>query len=515
VDVLTNDDNSVRSFYVIDGDYHLVTNSRKLVEDFLLAPQGKDSWGKGKDSLANLKEFRHSRNLMPVKDKHTAFVYLSDPFFRRILSPAIRTEMTRRIQALAELEMVQFAQVAAKAEGRKGQTIDSLVAGGFLPANFLTRPDGSHAKEVDGQIVDSLRGSKGAFIPVVDVEIDMITESELVAYSKFKTEYRRLWTRMDPVTVGITRKRVSKERDKLIFQFHITPYVRRGGLGFINSYLEPKNFVELQRSPGDLMGLEVCLNGMAGALVGGNKKTNMFLVMRDFEPEFTIERGEVKYTETKEQPPYYLGVTPISTSDNNPFFDRRIKKDKDGYFKGSGNVLIDMGKFGRIFDDFQVGSNQHAVLKTVTPNIKMLPSKRSAQLRAWMGDLKESKTYGMINTQIYLESRKSAAGAAGFLTFLSDQLQIKPKRANRVAELLLGGKLVCPLGGEFQTVGSRKTIREWRSTKCDTASSLDIKSIPKDYRCPLIEWVHGAELEFNINATTLETRVELDVSPAN
>jgi hypothetical protein len=502
VALLNNDDNSVRSFYVVDGSYHLVTNSKKLVEDFLQC-------GKGQNCLANLKEFRHSRNLMKLEDTHTAFVYLSDPFFRRLLSPAIRTEMTRRIQAHAEIKMIKFAQVAAKAEGLKHQTIEELIAGEFLPDEFLYRSDRSHTKIVEQEPVDSLRGSRGVFLPVVDVDIEKITQSEFLAYAKFKTEYLRLWTRMDPVTIGITRKRVSKDRDKLVFQFHITPYVKRGGLGFISTMVAPKNVVQLQRSPGDLMGAEVGFNSSASAMLQLQGSTSFFAVFRDCAPKFMIERGKIVHSDPNLEPPFYIGGTR-----KHPL-QKEIELDKDGYYIDDKKRTIfgQIAKVGRVFDDFQVHSNDRVILEAVTPNIKMLPAKRSAQLRVWVADLKESGVYPIINAGGYLESRKSSAGAAQFLSFVFDQLQVKHKRADDIVESLLGGKLVCPLGGEYKLIGKRKEMREWRSTQCKTASALDIRSIPTDYRLPLLEWFHGAELEFNISTTTLETRLELEVSP--
>ena len=45
VSFLSTPDNRVRSFYAVDGDYFLVTNSRRLVERFYEAGTGKESLG--------------------------------------------------------------------------------------------------------------------------------------------------------------------------------------------------------------------------------------------------------------------------------------------------------------------------------------------------------------------------------------------------------------------------------------------------------------------------------------
>lgn len=394
VSLINNADQSVRSFYVIDGDYHLVTNSKKLVEDFVNA-------GEGTNSLADLNEFRHARNLMQLKENHTVFVYLSDPFFRRLLSPAVRTEMTRRIQALGEIEMVQFARVAASSEQRKLRTVAQLIDSDFLPESFLHRSDESHAQVVNGETVDTLRGAAGVFVPVVDIPIERLTESEHSAYEAFKSEYRLMWTRMDPVTIGITRQKYSKKHDKLVFQFHITPYVRRGGLGFLAGYLQPDDKTQLKRLPGDLMGVEFCLNALVS---GSDKDTKIFFNVREFRVKYIVRQGQVKQDHSVE-PLYYLGFTPKSMMSPG-----KLKPDKDGYYDASKHgVFWGNQGFGRVFDDFRVFSNSKEVLEKVTPDTEIVPAARAAQLRMWFSDLKKSKAYPMLNAGVYLETRKSSA----------------------------------------------------------------------------------------------------------
>src|SRR5581483_8426124 len=122
-------DNSIRTFYAIDGDFHLVTNSRNLVERFY-------ETGQGNDSLGDSKEFHFARSVMPVDNYHVAFIYLSDEFFRNIVGPKYRVEMTRRMQAVTDIELLQLAKLAASAEKKPGDTIEQLIQGDFLPPGF-------------------------------------------------------------------------------------------------------------------------------------------------------------------------------------------------------------------------------------------------------------------------------------------------------------------------------------------------------------------------------------------
>ena len=45
VSFLSTPDNRLRSFYAVDGDYHLVTTSRAMVERFFAAGRGEGAWG--------------------------------------------------------------------------------------------------------------------------------------------------------------------------------------------------------------------------------------------------------------------------------------------------------------------------------------------------------------------------------------------------------------------------------------------------------------------------------------
>ena len=123
VSFISSPDGGVRSYYAQSGDYHLITSSRTMVEQFLAV-------AKGAGSLGATKEFRNARTIMPLARNDTVFVYFSDAFFRALASPRYRVEMTRRLEADADIELVQLAVLAAAAEGKPSGTIEQLSAGG-------------------------------------------------------------------------------------------------------------------------------------------------------------------------------------------------------------------------------------------------------------------------------------------------------------------------------------------------------------------------------------------------
>ena len=110
VSFLSTPDNRVRSFYAVDGDFHLVTTSRKMVERFYEA-------GAGKRPLGNAADFRHARSIRKPTDNDAIFAYLSQAFFQQLASPHYQIEMTRR-SALGH----RYRIGANGAAGGKGRT---------------------------------------------------------------------------------------------------------------------------------------------------------------------------------------------------------------------------------------------------------------------------------------------------------------------------------------------------------------------------------------------------------
>ena len=79
------------------------------------------------------------------------------------------------------------------------------MAAGLLPPEFGPLPDGSRIVLDGGEVYDSLRGRRGAFLPVADVPVDKVTQAEVAEYNKFADFYRAQWGRMDPIIAGVKR----------------------------------------------------------------------------------------------------------------------------------------------------------------------------------------------------------------------------------------------------------------------------------------------------------------------
>jgi len=504
VSLIATADNQMRSFYVADGDYHLVTNSRTLVRRFLEA-------GAGQKSLGQADEFRVARMLFPLTRQDSAFVYLSDEFFRNLVGPQYRVEMTRRMQAQTDLELIELAKLAAQAERRPGTTIEQLIAADLLPKHFGARVDGSRAVAAGDRFVDSLRGARGTFLPVADVPIDKITKSERQAYEEFERFYRSQWERVDPVAVGIRKQPgAGPRRETITLDIHIAPFAK-ARYGLFTNFLAPATKDRPAPSPDDLVSLQVRLNNLWWSGNDNRKPCWAFAGLRDHAGEFVVRYGHAypkDADQAKRETPFYVGGNRDGAARwlYNP---DQLEFDENGISKTRPN---DNDPWALQTAEYFVLSPQRKLLESLRPQLKIVEAERPAQLRLHIGDLANAKLAPLVNAETYLRGRRVSHGNTRFLHDLALQFPIPREDCRAVAEKLLDAKLVCSLGGEYKFVRTDGRLGKWTST-LDTAEVRENEplTLPAAYQPPPMNWFRGLDLEFSIGTTALDVHAELQV----
>ena len=114
---------------------------------------------------------------------------------------------------------------------------------------------------------------------------------------------------------------------------------------------------------------------------------------------------------------------------------------------------------------------------------------------------------------------------------LTTQLHVPPGEARDVAEQLVGGHFVDPLGGKYELLedGERASARGqngndellptpgarhlWASTAVTPQNRFLLTEIPADYQMPLVEWFRGLNLDVARvdSADALTLHAELDM----
>ncbi|MEX0866376.1 MAG: hypothetical protein WD030_03390, partial [Pirellulales bacterium] len=494
-------DNRLRSFYIVDGNYHLVTTSRYIAERFLQA-------GAGERSLAQSPDFIYARDKMPVDRKETIFVYLSDAFWRNLAGPRYRIESIRRNQSIASMQILEMARWAAWGEGVDTSKVSTLVDAGFLPPGFGKNAAGSKIvvrQRAGGGLdySDSQRGARGVFLPVPDVELAEISDAELAAYRRFLDEYNTSEARLDPVAIGIRRYATEEEKiEEVVIEAHVLPLSSRNW-DSLTQFLGPATRQRLGRLSRDLVRLDVVTAGVTNDyLFFGLEQFNAPLVVRGGRvgwalPDLNTSRG-------------YLGGAPdlgvldgvLNLLDFVPRQDTR----QVGY----AQLLGGLWRFRS--PQMTVLSFNKPVLDRVIPQFRWIEADRPAQIRLHIGDISKTSLRSAGNALGFQRAIDVSCGNAVFMHRLHEQLHVPLKDSLQVAELLVGARLDCPLEGDYELLqpaaGASTVSRpQWRSTTAARIASFN--DIPEEYEFPIQKWFRGLDAEVEARPDQLSLRASI------
>lgn len=537
VSLLSTPNHQVRSFLAVDGAFCFVTNSSELVRRFYEA-------GAGQGCLADLDEFKYARSQHNALHPAAAFLHLSDNFFRNLLSPQYRIEMTRRLASDIELETIELAQCAARSEGAKFDTIEDLRNGSYLPPGPEQRSDGSQSVPCDSvegrdggattrRWKDSRRGTRGSFLPIPDMQVTHATSQEARAYEGFRSEYARVWTRVDPVTINITRRAVDRnslpteqkeslkeaaQRERVVFDIYICP-VAAQHYGFLQGFLKPATTQRFKRIPGaivDLQALPIFGGPSANTPdTAGNTRVGVL----DENVDYQFNNGQVHAYDhissprAQKLPPWYWMC--LLNEQTRGALDK-IKLSADGYYQNIYQLFFHL-RWGKVTQDQEVNvivaSDRKDVVDQVFPTAGIEHAERPAQVRLQVADLKASKMFPFFRAQSYSRDVRTSFGSTYLLNELTQQFGVKPTEAAQVLNRTLDGELQCALGGELKYELDAPTGRQWRSTAFPSGKPTSVHAVAKDYRSQLLDWWHGLDLEFTLKDQTLRVRAEMELQP--
>jgi hypothetical protein len=515
VSFLSTPDGKLRSYYAVDGDFHLITTSRRLVERFF-AVGAAGATG----SLASLREFQHTRSEMPLSRDDAVFLYLSTPFFENMASCAYRTELDRRLRSIGEMRVLEIARMAAKAEGSAANTVEDLIAAKLLPPGFGDRADGSRLVAEKNGYRDSLRGTPGWFLPVADVPMGQITRAEAAHYAEFVQSIDAEVGRFVPVVAAVQRQTSDDgQLDRIALDVRVEPYSQTRIAKWARM-LGPAEKTRVAPIAGDVASLELSVDALG-------QPVRVFGGLRDFRTPLVVREGEAKPAGAPEE--YlrgYVGTWPRPLVLLDRFLGRPVgPPDADGISRREGWFST----WHEQHDDFFLFSLQRDVLAEVGPQLAIVEAERPAQIRLRIDDLHDKQIATGVNGLGYMRARQASASASRFMNSLTTQLHVPPAQAREIAEQLVGGRFVDPLGGKYELLedgvaGAAEGEAEellpapgarqlWASTAVTPPNRFLLTEIPADYEMPLMDWFRGLSLEVARldSADTLTLHAELDM----
>lgn len=153
---------------------------------------------RGTGSLGQSDEFRYMRLKLAPTPKTQAFVYLSDPFIRRLVGPEERilqmrqgTERKRMEELAAAVELRRLDHPGG---ARDHETLKRL---GYLRAGF---PMEGLNQGKGGEPISQTWGTLSHLRPLAKVALKTVTEEEAKTYASFQETYTSYWQRyFDPI----------------------------------------------------------------------------------------------------------------------------------------------------------------------------------------------------------------------------------------------------------------------------------------------------------------------------
>jgi hypothetical protein len=538
VSLLSSADNRVRSFYVIEGDYHLVTNSYHLLSRFL-------ELSNGRGSLGQLNEFRYARdqtNRISSKNQKqpVAMLYLSDPFFQNLVSPHYRIELTRRRQAAQELKQLQLVSMIAKAERIDAVTTEQLIDANLFPSDFGIRPDGSYPLLIDGKLRDSKRGALGYFLPIPDVPVEKATRTEVSSYHQFMGQYTQEWRRIDPVTVVFSRDKLDQDGLQQVgLDIVITPYARQH-YALLSQYLAQARDQRVAPLNDDLVSLDTSIHRGQGM----HNSHLLYLGLRDEDVPYVFENGEVRLTNRSKGSTYaksnsYAAISPPSTDVLQILASAfsRVQRPQDAQPRqvqprppiappkgGTGGISVIGFIVANLFlksgdalryvssvtsdDNWMVASSNHSLRQDVLAKISQERIDSSPQVRLRVKSLTNSRVEPYIQAYTYLAARKTSSENARFLNDVTSWLQLPTAASRDKVESLLGARLRCPLGGDFD-LADHDGHSYWAGTQWPEPSYFAETKTPPSWKFAFLDWLGGLDLRFDIDRTTLRAHIDM------
>ncbi|MDZ4847721.1 MAG: hypothetical protein SGI77_00365 [Pirellulaceae bacterium] len=509
VTLLASNDQRIRSFMVVHDKYILITTSRYLVRRFLAV-------GHDQNALSAQPVFRFMRSVMPIRNNYDVFAFFSPEFFRNLVSPQYQIELRRRLHAIANLQLADMATLAAKSEGVRSDSLEDLMKARMLPPWFLENGDNSQPLRSSNGWMDSLRGGRGSFIPIPDIELNDCSPEEAKRYAAQADFYAKSWPQTDPLVIGVRRFEDQERKDveRITLEAYVAPF-RKEKYGWLSLFLAPPVHSQIQLPPDDIFSIQAHLSGQSLLSRVPMPDHFMFMGVKDMTPPPPDDSSRLLDTlRTLQETPAYIGAWPLpGYLDRLPFGLGGGPPDAFGFSR----LLI--GAWRWTAGGFSVLSFDRSILENCMLHLRAIPADDPSQVRMRISDLENSKVSSWVNTYWYRRALEASRGNALLMDTIQSQFKVPADQAKVVAERFLDGKLACPLGGEYQRTGSGRpndasassSEQIWYSSAWPNANRRQPQVgsnapemglamnpsqafPPADYRAPWLGWFRGARV---------------------
>ena len=195
-------DRVVSAFLVQHGEYFIHSNSHRSIRRIIDAAIDEDS------SLFNSLDYRYTTTvLQPSDGLNSGYLFASEEFVKRLVSPAAKIAQKRRLQCFNNLVMQNNASLFYRLEyGRAPDSLSELVDKRFVDADKITCPHGG-AYAVDSEhdtCMCSLHNRLKYLTPNIELPVLNVSAREAEEYNRYTTRYASFWQQVfNPIALRI------------------------------------------------------------------------------------------------------------------------------------------------------------------------------------------------------------------------------------------------------------------------------------------------------------------------
>ena len=265
-----------------------------------------------------------------------------------------------------------MARCAARTEGKPYDSVEQLIVGGYLPAGFNNRPDGSRVLlAADHAPTDSLRGARGTFLPISDVDVTRVSRTEAASYAKFTDSFDDHWGKMGPLWAAVQRTEVPgiAGREHVTITLRMTPLANKPDM--LSKILGPPDGHHVMSAPGDVIAVDAVVSGQLLGMLqpggGGSGPYHLFAGLRGGEiPAGAGQTGLIPL-QLLAVFKFYIGGWPIPGAAG---------------LLGAGLPSVTLNAEG---GPMTVTSPQQEILNEVASGLKVVPAQNATALRPCRG----------------------------------------------------------------------------------------------------------------------------------
>ncbi|WFB35599.1 hypothetical protein P3T73_15715 [Kiritimatiellota bacterium B12222] len=186
------------AFVMIKDDYLMFSSNAEELNLLKHVALGTTS------NLGESAEFRYMLTQNSPTEHTAAYVYMSDPFIRRLTGPALKIAQMRRLQAKAEMEALSAGDLLYRMDHRKeAPDLQTLIDEGYAPAPT----DLQNLVWANAIATNATWGTAANLNSLSSLLPSEVTMVEKGAYDQYRNRYQRFWRQFfDPIAIRVDLK---------------------------------------------------------------------------------------------------------------------------------------------------------------------------------------------------------------------------------------------------------------------------------------------------------------------